>query len=130
MWPLFSAATSFVPSAETATQLQCVRREFVTFHVAPESVDRYRWPSALEPPPAASSVRPSAEDATHIQFVTGAVVCAQFNPEFVEMKIEPPEPLPSLVATIFVPSADEAMAVKAWSDGLCWAHVLPPSSEV
>ncbi len=94
MWPAFSAATSLVPSAESATQLQWVKRELVRFHVAPESVDRNRCPKALEPPPAARSVRPSAEAAMATQFVTGAVVGAQFSPELVEMKIEPPEPVP------------------------------------
>ncbi len=94
MWPAFSAAASLVPSAETATALQWVWKELVTFQVAPESVERNRYPRALEPPLAASRVRPSAEQAMATQFVTGAVVGVQLNPELVEMKMEPPEPVP------------------------------------
>src|SRR5512140_2880261 len=106
MWPAFSAAASLVPSAATATQLQWVRRELVRFHVAPQSVDRNRCPSALEPPPAARRVRPSAEEATATQLESGAVVGAQLNPALVEMRIGPPALLPKLVTTSLVPSAD------------------------
>ncbi len=91
MWPAFSAAASLVPSAETATQLQWVWREFVTFQVAPQSVDRNRQPRALAPPAAARRTRPSAEEAMLTQFKSGAVVGAQFKPELVEMKIGPAE---------------------------------------
>ena len=95
MWPAFSAANSLVPSAETATELQCARSVLVGCQDPPASVERYTWPSAVAPPLAAMRVRPSAEEATLTQLVIGAVAGAQFNPELVEMKIEPlPEPVP------------------------------------
>ena len=114
MWPAFSAATRWVPCADAATALQCVSKVLVWFHVAPESVDKYKCPNALEPPPAAMIVLASAEQATSTQLVSGAELCVQFNPEFVEIEIEPlPEPFPSLAAMSFVPSAEEAREVNA-----------------
>jgi hypothetical protein len=99
--------------------------------VPPESVDRYKCPSELEPPPAAIRVLPSAELATVTQFVMGAVVWAQLSPEFVETKIGPlANPLTPLTATSLVPSADVATELYGWKGGLCWLQVFPASVEV
>ena len=70
--PLYSAATSFVPSAEEATErhffvlsgLDCVRPTEVSLvQEPPELVEVHKLPP-FEPSSAATSFVPSAEEAT------------------------------------------------------------------
>ena len=114
-------ATSFLPSAELATDSQDhPPRAPVAVHVAPEQGEVKIPPGAA---PAAILV-PSAEHATQDQGSLGTLFDIHVVPEFVLVQIHP---LPT--TTSLVPSAEEATDCHAAVGALVGVQVVPESVE-
>ena len=103
--PLEPTATSFVPSADEATEDPRLEGAAVAVQETGDVVTAKTCPQLT----AATILLPSAEEQTQLQFCASPLTEVQLPPAFVETEISPlPELKVAAKATSFWPSPEEA----------------------